>query len=155
MGIFSKLFGKKDSFDLPRDTMPPEPFISSPKDDFGGSTAATTPVGGQPGALGMPPEGFGHNPFTQEAQPPKNPFGPEPGNSNPFAQPQQPRTDFSYRGGAPQAPPQARAQGTLHDKDLALISAKLDTIRSQLETISARIERLERLADGSNNVNRW
>jgi|GEM_PF-4532694 len=54
--------------------------------------------------------------------------------------------------------PQNNGPGNqLIEKDLALISAKLDIVKSQLETISTRLARLEKIAEGSESPHppRW
>lgn len=59
-----------------------------------------------------------------------------------FAQPSSPLS-FTPTFSAPQ-PQQPSFAG---DKDFQLLNAKLDTIRAQLENISQRLERIERIAN--------
>ena len=45
--------------------------------------------------------------------------------------------------------PDSAMQGTAIEKDLALVSAKLDTLKAKLELIEQKIEKIEKIAEAS------
>lgn len=99
------------------------------KEDETGTPVWNT-LGNNPPMETPPPEmpGFGQDQF-----PPQPSFAPV--SEPPLAYPQQ--------------PPQMAQPATLSSKDVELLSAKLDTIRAQLESLNTRIAHLERIAEGS------
>jgi hypothetical protein len=121
MGLLDRIRGrKKDDLNL---------------DNIGGDLGG---MGGMPGfnePLGSPDQGFGmQSPMEQPGQHPG--MTPE-------------AMGFERMPSTPSYP---SAQHNLNDinlgKDLEIISAKLDSIKAELDSMSQRIKRLERLAEG-------
>jgi hypothetical protein len=136
MGILGKIFGKK-------------------KDDLGlgdiGNIDAN-PDFNQP--LGSPDGGYGQQPMD---------YGSDYGNAGAGAQPGgfSPESIGFERvpqGAQPYPMQQQQSIGEITiGKDLELISAKLDAIKAEIDAMSQRLKRLERIAEGenSNQGNKW
>ncbi len=118
MSVFSKLkFWKKDEDDLFKDT------------DFGASLGPSAPGTDSTAGLGGT-EPLGAYPDTQMVKGPDFGLG-QPGSSYP----QYPRQV---------AAPQQVSQQTLMEKDLEIISSKLDAIKALVDHVNQRLENLER-----------
>ena len=102
------------------------------------------PPGGPPPLEGAPEEAAPYPPLE-----PTGGFGPPPGAEPPGAA-AAPPTPFPPSAAPTAMPPPAfgptalPAQQQAGQADMAVISAKLDTIRVQLDTIIARLDRLEK-----------
>ena len=125
MSIFGRLLGKKkDAFDL-----------GDPLKDTGAGLGAHTPGFDEP--LGSPDGGLGAVHTT-------------PGNFSPEALGFERVTD---KGSG--FPSHEQRLGDINiGKDLEIISAKLDSIKAELDSMSQRLKRLERIAEGESSMHR-
>ncbi|MFH1133606.1 MAG: hypothetical protein V1735_03885 [Nanoarchaeota archaeon] len=130
MGFFSKLgLGKKDDlgdFDLGKDVAAPPPMGLDTRND-----------------LGLPPS---QPTMTSQPSfsPPESDFG--------FS-PQGMPSSFRSQPQAP--PPMPGNQDYIVSKEIELISSKLDSLRSSLETVNARLANLERMVENDQQRRRW
>lgn len=131
MGILGRIFGRKKD-DLGIDEM---------ANSFGANPNFNQPLGSPDGSYGEPMD-YG-NPG---AGGPAGGFSPEqmgfervPAGAQPYQAQQQSFGDITL------------------GKDLELISAKLDAIKAELDSMSQRLKRLERIAEGENSTpgNKW
>ena len=125
MGIFSKVLGRK------RDELG----LDDVGKDLNSMPNFNEPLGSPDmglGAPGMPPAG------QQPAMTPEA-MGFE----------RMPNTQPSYA-----APSQQSLSEINMGKDLEIISAKLDAIKAELDSMSQRLKRLERLAEGESSTSR-
>ena len=141
MGFFSKLRNKKDDMgmsDFGKDQNEPMSMhdpMSNP--DMGYGNPMDAPLGSPSGSM-------------QQQGPPQMP----PGNYSPeamgFERVQGPSSS-SYSGSSHQSVAEINI-----GKDLELISAKLDAIKAEMDSMSQRLKRLERLAEGdTGNQQKW
>lgn len=107
------------------------------------------------------PENFGTpqwnaQPMAQEAPQGFSPEQPQQFGQTPGFESAGPQTTFAPQGGLVPTPPTFPTQQPLpaspapegHSHELEIISAKLDTIKAQLENVSTRLSHLERIAEG-------
>ena len=150
MGLFGKMFGKKeeDSFDLGNiggdDINPGMP----PSDNMG--DPFSEPMGMPPGndPLGM------NTPQQQYPPPAQHPVQQQNQGFNP--------EDMGFERVREKTPQQgfnqtsSDRQQQLNDihlgKDIEIISAKLDTIKAELDSMNQRLKRIERIAEGETQV---
>ncbi len=134
MGILGHLFGKKKD-DLGLDRHEP---------DIGMPSMTPTQGGGMTGfgdPLGSPDMGFGG---PSPASPPGTGA---PGEVSPEAFGFEKVTEKDMRSSA-----HDHALGEINfGKDLEIISAKLDAIKAELDSMNQRLKRMERLSEGTSN----
>lgn len=132
MGILQSIFGRKKRYGgAPPAFEPPKPLGPPPlpMHDAGGT---------QPPRAEQPPQAPTFEQFQEKS---KNPYD---------------LSMHSLADDAPQAPQTHHpSQGSITEKDIQLLSAKLDTIKSQLDHISARLARLERIAEPEHHERHW
>ncbi|MBN2052801.1 hypothetical protein JW756_04830 [Candidatus Woesearchaeota archaeon] len=136
MGLLDRLRGKK-SDELGLDNLGP---------DLGSMPDMNAPLGSPDPNFGMPPPDMqqpmgGPMPMDMQQQGPPGNFSPE---SMGFERVQQNGLQGSQ--GYPQ--PQQNLNEINMGKDLEIISAKLDAIKAELDSMSQRMKRLERMAEG-------
>lgn len=130
MSIFGKFFGKKkDIFD-----------VGDPMKDTGAAPGAQTPGFNEP--LGSPDAGAGF----EGAPPTHTPTG----SFSPEAMGFERVTEKSSG-----LPSHEQRLGEINiGKDLEVISAKLDSIKAELDSMNQRMKRLERIAEGESSTHR-
>jgi len=145
-GLFKKKERSFPSLSKPVDSLP-SAGVRPPGANANPFSAALAQ--GPPQDINIPPQfaqpdaSLGSSPQFQEQSRPQ--FG---GASEPrFTQSKKP-LDMSMGDAYPQA---HKPKGGLVEKDLALISAKLDTIRSQLELMNSRLAKLEKIAEAESS----
>ena len=146
MGVFSKLafWKKKDDLDFGKDLGP----------DLGLGPMDNSQMGRD---LGFPPQqGTGDFGFDDRnlGMPDDTGFGTM-GNQPQRPMPPHRVTPMQQPFGAPLQPPEPIKQDYGYGKDLEVVSAKLDSIRYTLDSISQRLANLERLAYGEEEKRRW
>ena len=130
MGFFDRLRGKKkDELGL---------------DDFGKDLG---PMPDMNAPFGSPDPGFGMPPPDMQQPMDLSQQG-GPGNFSPESMGFERVPPGTPQGGPGYAQPQQNLNEINMGKDLEIISAKLDTIKAELDSMSQRMKRLERLAEG-------
>jgi hypothetical protein len=148
MSFFSKLFGKKDddfstsSFDA---GLPPAPDTTQSYQTAGQQQSGAFPQSSSNVASFMEKTGddlTGLPPFDAEQPAPTNPFQTQPSHSESLSGQQLAHNYMQDRQPPQAASPQSSSTRSA-DHSLELINVKLDAIRSELSSISQRIDRLE------------
>ena len=128
MGILDRLRGKKKDDEL---GLGMDPEMGAGGFGAGGAPGFGEPMGSPDMGYGMPPQ----DPMAQPAQP--GGYSPE---------------SMGFERMPPGTPSYSQPNQNISDinlgKDMEIISAKLDAIKAELDSINQRLKRIERIAEG-------